>query len=90
VSIETQLSVAKIEIFSADWCGYCRRAKKLLDAQGATYEVIDAPTNRQIFLERTNSARTIPQIFINDELVGGYTELKALVDSGEFGRIVEG
>ena len=82
--------MTKILVFSADYCGYCQKAKELLEAEGVEYNVIDAPSNKMLFLERTNHARTIPQIFINDELIGGYTELKALVDSGEFKRIVEG
>lgn len=75
---ETQLSNAKIEIFSAPWCGYCHKAKELLDQHDLSYEVIDMPTNKQLFLERTGNAQTIPQIFVDGELIGGYDQLVAL------------
>ncbi|HUA90216.1 MAG TPA: glutaredoxin domain-containing protein, partial [Steroidobacteraceae bacterium] len=60
---------AKIVIYSTDWCGYCARARRLLDAKGVKYQEIDVdvvPGARQEMEQRAGRS-TIPQIFINDQ-----------------------
>jgi glutaredoxin 3 len=62
-------------MYSTTWCGYCIRAKALLDRRGLEYEEIvmdDDPAFRQKLLEMTGRW-TVPQIFIDDVHVGGYT-----------------
>lgn len=74
----------KILMYSADWCGYCARARRLLDAKGAAYEEIDVdlvPGARQEMQARSGRS-TIPQIFINGQHVGGADELQALEAAG--------
>jgi glutaredoxin 3 len=74
----------KILMYSADWCGYCARARRLLDAKGAAYEEIDVdlvPGARQEMQARCGRS-TIPQIFINGQPVGGADELQALEAAG--------
>jgi glutaredoxin 3 len=74
----------KILMYSADWCGYCARARRLLDAKGAAYEEIDVdlvPGARQEMQARSGRS-TIPQIFINGQPVGGADELQALEAAG--------
>ncbi|MEM1023375.1 MAG: glutaredoxin [Myxococcota bacterium] len=73
-----------VRIYLTDWCPFCSRARMLLDRKGLSYEAIDvdgAPETRKWLTEATGQ-RTIPQIFIGDESVGGYTELAALERSG--------
>jgi glutaredoxin 3 len=78
--------MAKIEVYSGPFCGFCVRAKALLTQRGldfTEYDVHDEPARRSEMLERSNGARTIPQIFINDRHVGGCDELYALDKKGE-------
>ena len=75
----------RIRVYSARWCGYCVRAKALLDQRGIPYEEIlmdDDPHFRQTLHELTGGW-TLPQIVIDDEPIGGYTELWQLDRSGE-------
>ncbi|WP_185983692.1 glutaredoxin 3 [Aureimonas mangrovi] len=74
----------EIVIYTRQFCGYCARAKSLLDAKGATYEERDAtyqPELRQEMMQRSGRA-TFPQIFIGETHVGGCDELYALDREG--------
>lgn len=67
-----------IIIWSKAGCGYCEAAKNLLTQRGLTFEErkIDGVSwTREQLLEAVPDARTVPQIFIDGELIGGYTEL---------------
>lgn len=68
----------KAIVWSKHHCPFCDQAKALLEAKGIEYEEkkIGEGYSREDLLEAVPSARTVPQIFINDELVGGFTELK--------------
>jgi len=79
-------NMSKVEIYSGDYCPYCVRAKSLLKKKGINfieYNVQLHADKRNEMLERSNGARTIPQIFINDRHVGGCDELYALEKKGE-------
>ncbi len=72
--------MAKVVIYSKIRCPYCVAAKNLLSQKGVSYEEImmdDKPEEYAKLKERTG-LMTVPQIFINDQLVGGYSELSAL------------
>ncbi|EAU53390.1 glutaredoxin 3 [Mariprofundus ferrooxydans] len=76
----------KVEVYSGDFCPYCVRAKSLLKKKGVDfteYNVQKESDKRIEMLDRSNGARTIPQIFINDRHVGGCDELYALEKRGE-------
>ena len=67
-------------MYSTRWCGYCVRAKALLESRGLPFEEImldDDPLFRQKLFELTGGW-TVPQILIDEEAIGGYTELWAL------------
>ena len=68
----------KFLVFTKYRCSYCDRAKALIE-QKAGYEYesinIEEDNNIDILLEKNKYARTMPQIFINDKLIGGYTDL---------------
>ncbi|MEM8696711.1 MAG: glutaredoxin 3 [Pseudomonadota bacterium] len=73
--------MAKVEIYTKFLCGYCARAKNLLASKGVEFEEIDITMNalkRDEMLGRSNGARTVPQIFIDDHHVGGSDDLAAL------------
>src|SRR5918911_407959 len=77
--------MSRVRVYTTNWCGYCVRAKALLDAKGIEYEEINLDTDpsfRQKLLELTGGW-TVPQILIDDEPIGGYTELWALDKRGE-------
>ena len=66
----------KFLIFTKYRCSYCDRAKTLIEQKGFEYESIniEEDNNIEILLEKNKYARTMPQIFINDKLIGGYTD----------------
>ena len=77
--------MAKIEIYTTPFCGYCARAKGLLDKKGAPYEEMDVMMDEKKRTEmRERSTRsTVPQIFINGQHIGGSDELAALEQAGK-------
>ena len=82
--------MAKITMYTTAWCGYCTRAKALLEERGLEFEEIrvdDDPSFRQQLVEKTGGW-TVPQILIGDEPIGGYMELRALDQSGTLAELV--
>jgi glutaredoxin 3 len=78
--------MARVEIYSTMFCGYCARAKGLLDKKGVAYEdidVIEDPGKRKEMLARAGGRQTVPQIFIDGEHIGGSDELLALERAGK-------
>jgi glutaredoxin 3 len=78
--------VAKVEVYSTSYCPYCMRAKALLRSKGVEFEEIDVtddPALRAKMIELSGGRRTVPEIFINGEIIGGCDELYALEESGE-------
>ena len=68
----------KAVIWSKDNCQYCVKAKTLLDLKGVQYEErkIGAGWTKEQLLEAVPTARTVPQIFLDGALIGGFTELQ--------------
>ena len=77
--------MAKIEIYTTPFCGYCARAKGLLDRKGAQYEEMDVMMDDKKRTEMRERAKrtTVPQIFINGQHIGGSDELAALEQAGK-------
>tara|TARA_B100001996_G_scaffold244727_1_gene189494 strand:- start:624 stop:854 length:231 start_codon:yes stop_codon:yes gene_type:complete len=67
----------KVEIYSKSNCSYCVMAMNFFDSKGISYKVYSAddPNIFDEMLKRNPQARTVPQIFIDDKLIGGYTDL---------------
>ena len=67
----------KVEIYSRSNCSYCIMAMNFFDSKGIKYDVYSADDPKVFaeMLERNPQARTVPQIFIDDKLIGGYTDL---------------
>ena len=85
--------MAQIEIYTQDWCGYCARAKQLLERKGAAYREIDAPNGTPERAEATRRAggrSTVPQIFIDGRHIGGSDELMALERAGKLDALLAG
>ncbi|HET9189980.1 MAG TPA: glutaredoxin 3 [Rudaea sp.] len=80
----------KIEMYTSANCAYCVAAKNLLKSKGLDYAEIRIdtdPVRREEMLARAQR-RTVPQIFVNDRLVGGYDDLVAAERSGELARLI--
>ncbi|MBA2361521.1 MAG: glutaredoxin [Actinobacteria bacterium] len=76
--------MARIQMYSTRWCGYCVRAKALLEQRGIPYEELlldDDPAFRQTVFDRTGGW-TVPQIIVDGEPIGGYVELWRLDQAG--------
>ena len=81
-----------IEIYSADYCGYCQRAKALLDTLDLKYNEQNLEEEGVLEDFRTLgedlNVHTIPQIFINQNHIGGFDELNKLVQSGKLWDLI--
>ena len=78
--------MANVTIYTRQFCGFCSRAKTLLDQKGVAYEEKDAtasPQLRQEMIQRAKGASTFPQIFVGETHVGGCDDLFALDRAGK-------
>ncbi len=78
--------MAKVEIYTKTFCGFCVRARHLLQAKGVEFEeyVIDSGgPKREEMIQRAKGRTTVPQIFIDGRHVGGCTDLFALEHDGK-------
>ncbi|MBT3916370.1 MAG: glutaredoxin 3 [Rhodospirillaceae bacterium] len=83
--------MAKVEIYTSPFCGFCYRAKGLLENKGVDFDEIDItfhPSRHSEMLGRANGQRTVPQIFVDDKHVGGCDDLYALDSRGELDTIL--
>ena len=73
----------KAIVWSKEQCPYCDQAKALLKQKGIEFEErkIGSGYTREDLLEAVPTARTVPQIFLGEELVGGFQELKKRLDN---------
>ena len=82
----------KVVIYTGPMCNYCSAAKHLLNKKKVNYTEFDIAVDsskRQEMQEKTNGARSIPQLFIGDTYVGGYNELKALEVACKLNSLLE-
>lgn len=83
--------MAQVEIYTTPICGYCHAAKRLLTQKGVSFAEVDVmrqPEQRAEMERRSNGGRTVPQIFINGEHVGGCDDLYALERSGQLDQML--
>ncbi|MBW2451406.1 MAG: glutaredoxin 3 [Deltaproteobacteria bacterium] len=80
----------QIEIYTKPHCPYCQRAKGLLQIKGVSfieYDVTDDPVKSREMVQRSKR-ETVPEIFIDNRLIGGCTELFELDETGELDRLL--
>ncbi len=85
--------MAKVEIYTSCFCGFCARAKALLNRKGVKYEEIDVmehPGKREEMRRRAGGRNTVPQIFIDGVPVGGSDDLQALESAGKLDPMLAG
>ncbi|HHQ69652.1 MAG TPA: glutaredoxin 3 [Halothiobacillaceae bacterium] len=84
-------STPKIELYQSPLCPYCHLAKRLLKKRGLAFESINvalSASRRDEMIKRAKQT-SVPQIFINDQHVGGYDQLAALDERGELVKLLE-
>lgn len=77
--------MAQVEMYTTMWCPYCARARALLERKGVAFDEIDLdaePNRRDEMVRRAGGRRTVPQIFIDGEHVGGCDDIMALDRAG--------
>jgi glutaredoxin 3 len=85
------VSQPKVEIYTKLYCGYCYRAKHLLESKGVDfteYDITMGGPKRAEMLQRKPDARTVPQIFIDDRSVGGSDDLARLDREGKLDSLL--
>ncbi|MBC7634923.1 MAG: glutaredoxin 3 [Acetobacteraceae bacterium] len=83
--------MAKVEIYTQDWCGFCARAMNVLTAKGVAFVEIPAPhgsAERAEASVRSAGGTTMPQIFINGAHIGGCDDLMALERGGKLDALL--
>ena len=85
------MSAARVELYTTGYCGYCRRAKSLLESKAVPYEEIrvdSEPDRRGEMMQRSGGRRTVPQILINGQPIGGCDELFQLEHEGQLDKLL--
>ncbi len=83
--------MATVEIYSKSWCPYCRMAKRLLEEKGQEFVEFDVERDAgklDEMLDRSQGRWTVPEIFIDGDLIGGFDDLRALDASGELDELL--
>lgn len=83
--------MAKVEIYTTNVCPYCVRAKNLLNSKDVDFEEHDLTgddAGREALLVKSNGMRTVPQIFINGQHIGGCDNLYELEEKGELDHLL--
>ncbi len=85
---EGEQRMKPVKVYYTPWCGFCTRARRLLDARAIPYEAIDVDgdTDTREWLCEATGQHTVPQIFIGEESIGGYSELSHLDSTGELAK----
>jgi len=82
--------MARVVIYTTNYCSYCRAAKALLSAKKIQFEEIDVTydAGRRAEMERLSRRWTVPEIFIDGTPIGGFDELRQLDVNGELDRLI--
>ncbi|MFQ5636172.1 MAG: glutaredoxin 3 [Gammaproteobacteria bacterium] len=80
----------KVTLYTQVFCGYCSAARNLLKSKGVDFEDIDVTlkANRRSEMIQRSGRRTVPQIFVGDEHIGGYDDLAALDRDGRLDKLL--
>jgi glutaredoxin 3 len=83
--------MARVEVYTTLLCGYCHRAKQLLESKGVAYEEIDLmlqPKRRAEMIERSGGRTSVPQVFVDGRHLGNAEELQALEAAGRLDALL--
>lgn len=78
--------MSKVKVYVTGYCPYCTYAKRFLSSHDIEFDTVDVSTDteKRSWLVATTGMRTVPQIFVGDESVGGYTDMQKLHREGNF------
>lgn len=83
-----------VKVYTTPICPYCTNAKQLLQSKGVDYEEIGmhdmSREDRMELMKKTNNYRTVPQIFVGETFVGGFTELNQMNQQGKLDELLAG
>ena len=81
----------KIEIYTKNYCPFCHRAKALLENKGVSFTEYDvtADSTKEAEMRSRSGGFTVPQIFVDDKLIGGHDDLYALEQRGELEALLQ-
>jgi glutaredoxin 3 len=84
------MSSPAITMYTTSWCPYCDRARRLLKQKGASFEDIDVESapEKRAEMQNRSGRRSVPQIFIGDQHVGGCDDLHALEADGKLDALL--
>ena len=82
--------MAKVIIYTTNWCPYCNAAKALLRSKAVEFEEFDVTDDpeKRMEMERLSRRRTVPQIFIDGRAIGGYDDARMLDVLGELDKLL--
>jgi glutaredoxin 3 len=82
--------MTEVRVYTTRVCAYCIAAKRLLGARRVAFEEIDVTNDdeKRVWLVKTTGRRTVPQIFIDGDSIGGYEELASLDQSGRLSTML--
>lgn len=82
---------AKVEVYSTTYCPYCRAAERLLSSKGVEFTLYDVThdSDKRDWLVETTGQTSVPQIFINGQAMGGFTDIQALDRQGQLVPLLE-
>ena len=82
--------MAKVIIYTTNWCPYCNAAKALLRSKAVEFEEFDVTDDpeKRMEMERLSRRRTVPQIFIDGRAIGGYDDARMLDVVGELDKLL--
>lgn len=91
-TIPSERTVAKVEIYTKDYCPYCIRAKQLLAAKGVSFEEYEVSTDAAGLRDmmQRSGRQTVPQVFIDGHHVGGSDDLIEADRNGQLDRLLAG
>lgn len=82
---------AKVAVYTTNYCPYCNAAKRFLEKAGVQYDSIDVTNDpeKRMWLVEQSGMRTVPQIFVGDEAIGGFSDMEAMHRRGEFAPLLQ-
>ena len=86
------VSAPKVTVYTTSYCPYCARAKRLLQKKGVAFEEIDAEGDDKLraWLVEKSGQMTVPQIFVGERSLGGFSDIDALDRQGQLDPILRG
>ena len=84
--------MAKITVYTKDHCPYCIRAKRLLERKGVPFEEVNVEgrDDLRVWLVEASGQKTVPQVFVGERSLGGFSDIDALDRAGELDPILRG